>query len=37
MQKLTKHAVVYLPANYDKNKQYNVLYMMHGGWSNEKC
>lgn len=34
-QNLRKHAVVYLPADYDEKKSYNVLYMMHGGWSNE--
>ncbi|WP_186277750.1 alpha/beta hydrolase-fold protein [Lactobacillus sp. LL6] len=34
-QKLHKHAVVYLPANYNKNQKYNVFYLMHGGWSNE--
>lgn len=33
--KLTKHAVVYLPAKYDEHKKYPVLYMMHGGWSDE--
>ena len=27
---ITKHAYVYLPNNYDKSKQYNVLYLMHG-------
>lgn len=26
---------VYLPPNYDPNKKYNVLYMMHGGGENE--
>jgi enterochelin esterase-like enzyme len=26
----TKPAYVYLPYNYDENKQYNVLYLMHG-------
>lgn len=35
MQSLRKHAVVYLPYGYSKNKQYNTLYLMHGGWSNE--
>ncbi len=34
-QVLEKRAVVYLPAGYDENKKYNVLYLMHGGWSNE--
>ncbi len=27
---ITKFAYVYLPYNYDKSKQYNVLYLMHG-------
>lgn len=27
---ITKEANVYLPYNYDENKQYNVLYLMHG-------
>lgn len=27
---ITKYAYVYLPYNYDKSKQYNVLYLMHG-------
>lgn len=34
-QTLQKHAVVYLPYGYDESKQYNVFYLMHGGWSNE--
>ncbi len=34
-QTLDKRAVVYLPENYDETKQYNVLYLMHGGWSDE--
>ncbi len=33
--KLKKKATVYVPYNYDKNKKYNVYYLMHGGWSNE--
>ena len=32
---LTKHAVVYLPYGYSEEKQYDVFYLMHGGWSNE--
>ncbi len=32
---LEKRAVVYLPAGYSEDKKYNVLYLMHGGWSNE--
>ncbi len=34
-QTLDKRAVVYLPEGYDESKKYNVLYLMHGGWSNE--
>lgn len=34
-QKLHKRAVVYLPANYSPDRQYNVFYLMHGGWSDE--
>ncbi|OTN76358.1 hypothetical protein A5886_001435 [Enterococcus sp. 8G7_MSG3316] len=30
-----KRAIVYLPADYDSQKKYNVLYLMHGGWGNE--
>jgi len=33
---LTKTAFVYLPANYDESKQYNVLYLMHGIGGNER-
>ncbi len=32
---LTKSAYVYLPYGYDSNKQYNIMYMMHGGGGNE--
>lgn len=32
---LTKTAYVYLPYGYSGERQYNVLYLMHGGWSNE--
>ncbi len=28
---ITKTAYVYLPADYDASKQYNVLYLLHGG------
>lgn len=35
LQRLKKRAVVYLPYNYDPKQQYNVFYLMHGGWSNE--
>lgn len=34
-QKLTKTAWVYLPYGYDGSRQYNILYLSHGGWSNE--
>lgn len=34
-QRLHKHAVVYLPYGYDKNKRYDIFYLMHGGWSDE--
>ena len=32
---VTKHLWVYLPYGYDQNKQYNVLYLMHGGGETE--
>lgn len=34
-EEVIKPAYVYLPFGYDKEKQYNVLYMMHGGGSDE--
>lgn len=34
-QRLTKEAWVYLPYGYTEEKQYNILYLSHGGWSNE--
>ena len=34
-QVLNKRAVVYLPHGSSQQKQYNVFYLMHGGWSNE--
>lgn len=34
-QKLTKRAIVYLPYGYSEDVQYNVFYLMHGGWGNE--
>lgn len=34
-KRLNKHAVVYLPYGYTEDKEYNVYYLMHGGWSNE--
>ena len=33
---LTKTAYVYLPYGYSDEKEYNVFYLMHGGWSNEE-
>lgn len=32
---LRKRAIVYLPYGYSEDTQYNVFYLMHGGWSNE--
>ncbi len=32
---LTKSAYVYLPYGYDSSKQYDIMYMMHGGGGNE--
>ena len=32
---LEKRAIIYLPYGYLENNRYNVIYMMHGGWSNE--
>ncbi len=34
-QRLTKTAWVYLPHGYSDDRPYNVLYLSHGGWSNE--
>lgn len=34
-EQLNKRAIVYLPYGYDENEQYNVFYLMHGGWGNE--
>lgn len=34
-QQLTKTAYVYLPYGYSEGQDYNVYYLMHGGWSNE--
>ena len=34
-QPLEKRAIVYLPYGYSEARQYNVLYLMHGGWSDE--
>lgn len=32
---LQKSAYVYLPYQYNPSQQYNIFYLMHGGWSNE--
>lgn len=32
---LQKRAIVYLPYGYSEDTQYNVFYLMHGGWSDE--
>lgn len=32
---LTKTAWVYLPYGYSENTRYNILYLSHGGWSDE--
>lgn len=32
---LHKRAIVYLPYGYSEDSQYNVFYLMHGGWSDE--
>ena len=32
---LHKRAIVYLPYGYSEDTQYNVFYLMHGGWSDE--
>ena len=34
-QSLTKEAWVYVPYGYDENRQSNIMYLSHGGWSNE--
>lgn len=34
-EELEKTAYVYLPYGYNEEEQYNVFYLMHGGWSNE--
>lgn len=34
-RELTKTAWVYLPDGYSPERPYNVLYLSHGGWSNE--
>lgn len=32
---LEKRAIAYLPYGYSEDSKYNVMYLMHGGWSNE--
>lgn len=32
---LQKHAVIYLPYGYSDDQQYDVFYLMHGGWADE--
>lgn len=34
-QILSKRAIVYLPYGYSDDEEYDVFYLMHGGWSNE--
>lgn len=34
-ESLDKRAIVYIPYGYNESKKYNVMYIMHGGWSNE--
>ena len=34
-QPLQKRAIVYLPYGYSEENKYNIMYVMHGGWSNE--
>lgn len=34
-QKLKKRAIVYLPYGYSDKKEYDIFYLMHGGWSDE--
>lgn len=34
-KKITKRAIVYTPFGYDENKEYDIFYLMHGGWGNE--
>ena len=31
-----KKAFVYVPYGYSEDQQYNILYLMHGAWGNEK-
>lgn len=34
-QPLAKNAMVYVPYGYDASKRYNIVYLMHGGWSDQ--
>lgn len=34
-QVIHKRAIVYLPYGYSEDMEYNVFYLMHGGWSDE--
>ena len=34
-QALSKEAWIYLPYGYSSERQYNIFYLSHGGWSNE--
>ena len=34
-RRLTKEAWVYVPYGYSEDRRYNVLYLSHGGWSDE--
>lgn len=34
---LNKTCYVYLPYGYTEEKRYNIFYLMHGGWSNERA
>lgn len=34
-QQLEKEAWVYVPYGYDKDEKYNIMYLSHGGWSDE--
>ena len=34
-QQIKKRAIVYLPYGYSDDQEYNVFYLMHGGWGNE--
>lgn len=35
-QPIQKQALVYLPYGYDASKPYNIFYLMHGGWGDER-